>query len=73
MITITININVPEKEEFVVKTQQQIEDKLQINKQIVRKSLGPVPRPTAEILQKQQNPKMKEEEEAWDAEISKLQ
>lgn len=77
MIYINININLP-KEEVVVETKQQedkpvIKQEKEINKQIVRKSLGPVLRPTAEVLAKRDNPRLKEEEEAWDQGIKDLQ
>lgn len=77
MIHITININLAKEEEVVVETkQQELPTKVvekEVNKQIVRKSLGPVPRPTAEVLAKRDNPKLKEEEEAWDQSIKDLQ
>lgn len=77
MIHITININLAKEEEVVVETKQpEIIDKPtkpEVNKQIVRKTLGPVPRPTPEVLAKQNNPKLKEEEEAWDQGIKDLQ
>lgn len=71
MIQIIININLPKDEEIVLENQQQLKREFsslsRVEKpQIIRKSLGAVPRPSAEELAKQNNPRLKEEEEAWE-------